>query len=113
MGQHSLNEEGSMRTEMTWRIFLGGVILASFCSITSDAQQAASTPDGSQLDQTKVAEEQAVRKGYSDNVSQTYNYRFGKDKPSLPGNAAAVGEGFLEPSAFPNAEYCGHCHQQA
>jgi hypothetical protein len=113
MGQQSLNEEGSMRTEMTWRIFLGGVILASFCSITSDAQQAASTPDGSQLDQTKVAEEQAVRKGYSDNVSQTYNYRFGKDKPSLPGNAAAVGEGFLEPSAFPNAEYCGHCHQEA
>jgi hypothetical protein len=102
-----------MRTEMTWRILLGGVILAGFCSTTSDAQQATSTPVGSQPNQTKVAEEEAVRKAYSDNVSQTYNYRFGKDKPSLPGNAASVGEGFLEPGAFPKAEYCAHCHQEA
>jgi hypothetical protein len=113
MGQQSLNVEGSMRTEMTWRILLGGVILAGFCSTTSDAQQATSTPVGSQPNQTKVAEEEAVRKAYSDNVSQTYNYRFGKDKPSLPGNAASVGEGFLEPGAFPKAEYCAHCHQEA
>jgi hypothetical protein len=113
MGQQSPNVEGSMRTEMTWRILLGGVILAGFCSTTSDAQQATSTPVGSQPNQTKVAEEEAVRKAYSDNVSQTYNYRFGKDKPSLPGNAASVGEGFLEPGAFPKAEYCAHCHQEA
>lgn len=46
-------------------------------------------------------------------VGPTYNNHFGKDKPSLPGNAAAVGEGFLEPGAFPNAEYCAHCHQEA
>jgi Flp pilus assembly protein TadD len=90
-------------------------MLAAFCVITSNAQQAASPapPDASQQVQARIAEEQAVRKTYSDKVSQTYNYRFGKDKPSLPGNAAAVGEGFLEPGAFPKAEYCGHCHQEA
>ena len=31
----------------------------------------------------------------------------------MPGNAAAVGDDFLEPSAFPDADYCGHCHQEA
>ena len=38
---------------------------------------------------------------------------FEKDNISLPGNAAVVGNDFLEPSAFPDAKYCGHCHQQA
>jgi Flp pilus assembly protein TadD len=78
------------------------------------AQQAATQPvDHAEQRQTVIAQEQSVRKAYSDNVSATYNYRFGKDKPSLPGNAAAVGEGFLEPGAFPKAEYCAHCHQEA
>ena len=31
----------------------------------------------------------------------------------MPGNAAAVGGDFLEASAFPDAAYCGHCHQEA
>jgi tetratricopeptide (TPR) repeat protein len=59
------------------------------------------------------AEEAAVRKAYSDKISEIYNFPFGKDKISLPGNGAAEGGGFLEPSAFPDAEYCGHCHQEA
>jgi tetratricopeptide (TPR) repeat protein len=31
----------------------------------------------------------------------------------MPGNAAAEGDDFLQPGAFPDAEYCGHCHQEA
>jgi Tfp pilus assembly protein PilF len=61
----------------------------------------------------KIAQEQAERKTYSDHVSKTYNFHFGKDNPFLPGNVAAQGDGFLEPGAFPAAEYCGHCHQEA
>jgi hypothetical protein len=91
---------------------MGGLILAGLCV---SAQQSANAPQSGVTQQTqeKIAAEQNARSAYSDNVSKTYNYRFGKDKPSLPGNAAAVGEGFLEPGAFPKAEYCAHCHQEA
>jgi Cytochrome c554 and c-prime/Tetratricopeptide repeat/TPR repeat len=53
------------------------------------------------------------RKIYSDNVRQTYDFHFGKDNISLPGNAAIEGNEFIQPGAFPKAEYCGHCHEEA
>ena len=59
------------------------------------------------------AEEAAVRKAYADRIRQTYSFPFGKDAIATPGNAAAQGGDFLEPGAFPNAAYCGHCHQEA
>jgi tetratricopeptide (TPR) repeat protein len=61
----------------------------------------------------KVAEEAGVRKAYAEKIRETYSFPFGKDKISMPGNAAAVGGDFLEASAFPDAAYCGHCHQEA
>ena len=53
------------------------------------------------------------RKLYADKVHQTYNFVFGADDISSPGNAAVEGNDFLPASAFPDAEYCGHCHQEA
>jgi len=53
------------------------------------------------------------QKGYSDEIGQTYSYPFGKDKISLPGNAVVEGGGFLKAESFPDAEYCGHCHEEA
>ena len=71
-----------------------------------------------QADQTKAystdsAEQAAQRKAYAEKVSQTYNFAFGKGKLSVPGNGAVEGNTFLQPDAFPNASYCGHCHQEA
>ena len=71
-----------------------------------------------QADQTKTystdsAEQAAERKAYAEKVSQTYNFAFGKGKLSVPGNGAVEGNTFLQPDAFPNASYCGHCHQEA
>ncbi|MGA8027239.1 MAG: tetratricopeptide repeat protein, partial [Bryobacteraceae bacterium] len=43
----------------------------------------------------------------------SYNYRFGKNKLGAPGNAASETNEFIEPGAFPTAEYCRHCHPQA
>lgn len=57
--------------------------------------------------------ESAEGKNYSDQIRKTYNYLFGKDNFSLPGNAATEGNEFIEPGAFPTAEYCGHCHEEA
>ena len=57
--------------------------------------------------------ESVQQQTYADTIRQTYNYPFGKDKPSAPGNAATEGGDFLNPTAFLSAEYCGHCHQEA
>ena len=57
--------------------------------------------------------ENGERKAYADKIRETYNFRFGKDNISIPGNAAAVGNEFLPANAFPTAEYCGRCHQEA
>jgi hypothetical protein len=89
------------------------VVGLGVCAGAAQQQSGASADLSVQQQQAAAAQEQAARKAYSDMVSKTYNYRFGKDKPSLPGRAAAQGEGFLEPGAFPNATYCAHCHQEA
>ena len=55
----------------------------------------------------------ADRASYNSDVSATYNYHYGKGNPFTPGNIEVEGEGFIQPGAFPSAEYCGTCHQEA
>lgn len=52
-------------------------------------------------------------KQYSDEIRQSFNFLFGRDNFSLPGNAATVDNQFIQPGAFPSAEYCAHCHEEA
>lgn len=59
------------------------------------------------------AQEQTARKAYDEAVRKTYDFAFAKNNISLPGNEAVEGNEFLPPSAFPDARYCGHCHQEA
>jgi Tfp pilus assembly protein PilF len=63
--------------------------------------------------QSAQENEAADRKAYADKIRATYAYPFAKGNISLPGNAAIEGNDFLEPSAFLDAQYCGHCHQEA
>ena len=56
---------------------------------------------------------QAARKAHNADVTPTYNFHYGKDLAFTPGNIKVQGEGFLQPGAFPSAEYCGTCHQEA
>jgi len=53
------------------------------------------------------------RKNYATKIRETYNFRFGADKLSTPGNAAVEGDDFIQPGAFPKATYCAHCHEEA
>jgi tetratricopeptide (TPR) repeat protein len=53
------------------------------------------------------------RKAYNAQVTPTYNFHYGPKNPYLPGNIQVQGEGFLQPGAYPSAEYCGTCHQEA
>jgi Flp pilus assembly protein TadD len=55
----------------------------------------------------------AQRQNYSHKIRKTYNYLFEKDNFALPGNAATEDNEFIQPGAFPKAEYCGHCHEEA
>ena len=45
------------------------------------------------------------RKAYADFISQDYNFRYGKDHISTPGNAMIEDGAFVQPGAFPNAAY--------
>jgi Tfp pilus assembly protein PilF len=53
------------------------------------------------------------RAQYADKVRQTYNFRFGKDSLFIPGTMKVEGDDFVQPGAFPTAQYCAHCHQEA
>jgi len=56
---------------------------------------------------------EAARKDYNAKVTPTYNFHYGPKNPFTPGNVAVQGGGFLQPGAYPSAEYCGTCHQEA
>jgi tetratricopeptide (TPR) repeat protein len=64
-------------------------------------------------DEDPVAKEAAVRKEYAEKTRAMYSFKFGAERIASPGNAAVEGDTFIEPSAFPDAQYCGHCHQEA
>ena len=53
------------------------------------------------------------RKEFAAKVAATYNFHFGPDNISLPGNADIEGNQFIQPGAFPDAAYCGRCHEEA
>jgi Flp pilus assembly protein TadD len=93
------------RTPFARRVLLLLLILsAGACVFLRPAIRAAEDPG---------AQQAIERKAYADKVRETYKYAFAKDNISLPGNAAIEGNDFIQPGAFPTAEYCGHCHQEA
>jgi tetratricopeptide (TPR) repeat protein len=56
---------------------------------------------------------EADRKAYNSMVAPAYNFHYGPKNPFTPGNITVQGAGFLQPGAYPSAEYCGTCHQEA
>ena len=100
------------RKKQLARVFIGlSLTLSIACALhLRQVHGAQQSPDPTKDASKQEAE---TRKSYAHQVRQTYNFPFSKDSLSMPGNAAAVGGDFLEPSAFPDAAYCGHCHQEA
>src|SRR5579885_374413 len=87
---------GSFRRRAVFMRVLLGIAAAAFVHVA--------------LAQSNVDPQRAA---YADSIRQTYKYTFGPGNMSLPGNAAVEGNTFLPASAFPKAEYCGHCHKEA
>ena len=55
----------------------------------------------------------AEREKHNEGVTPAYNFHYGPKNPFTPGNVKVEGQGFIQPGAFPSAEYCGTCHQEA
>jgi Tfp pilus assembly protein PilF len=86
------------------RIFSALVLVTGLLLIRLASRSGAQEPRGDSA---------RSRSAYLEQVQRNYNYAFGKDSISLPGNAAVEGGGFLKAEDFPDAEYCGECHQEA
>jgi tetratricopeptide (TPR) repeat protein len=56
---------------------------------------------------------EAARAAHNAVVAPAYNFHYGKNNLFTPGNIQVQGAGFIQPGAFPTAEYCGTCHQEA
>ncbi len=64
--------------------------------------------------ETKAQErDESARKAHNEVVTPSYNFHYGPKNPYTPGNIQVEGQGFIQPGAFPTAEYCGTCHQEA
>src|SRR5271154_1410803 len=81
---------------------LGGSAACCFMALKTGRAHA-------EYDATTMAQRQA----YTQSVAQHYNYRFGSGQPFLPSLATTDTGEFINPKAFPTAQYCGHCHQEA
>ncbi len=55
----------------------------------------------------------SARTAYSQKMAQQYNDRFGRQSPWLPSNMTTDNGEFIDPTDFPTAQYCGHCHQES
>jgi len=99
----SVVQRKSMKRNVATRTFLL-ILLAVFSFVLLRSTLLAQDP---------YVQSAPTQKHYTDELGQSYNYPFGKNSISLPGNAALEGGGFLKADSFPDAEYCGHCHQEA
>jgi tetratricopeptide (TPR) repeat protein len=64
---------------------------------------------------TTAEEAAAARAAYNVKISANYNFKFGpgQEHAFLPSNATTDTGAFIDPKAFPTAQYCGHCHQES
>jgi tetratricopeptide (TPR) repeat protein len=100
---------------MARRVFASGKLIAAAgtCLIAaalayagSDSKPSASSTAGDKAKTTLVA-------NYDEQVRKDYNTRFGASSLFLPSQAKSESGGFIQIGAFPTAEYCGHCHEDA
>lgn len=94
--------------------FLRPVLAGSMSDQTRKADSASPPRSWQSTTQTQHGTVAASVRGqsqYSEEVSRTYLYAFGKDKPFAPSYASTWNGEFIKPGTFPTAQYCGQCHQ--
>jgi Flp pilus assembly protein TadD len=112
-----------------FRAYLSGVLLAALAlagchsatvaqapPLPAAQQPQAAAPATQTATQTTTATQQfdVAHAAWNAEIDASgYNFRFGKDKPFLPSNATTADGKFLQPGAFPTAQYCAHCHEES
>ena len=91
---------------------------AGACLFLWPTIRAAQTPQSSQTSPIAYNASPSIPPNATDqananSIRQTYRFLFAPDRIALPGNATTETNDFLSPAAFPDAAYCGHCHQEA
>src|SRR5579862_4006631 len=103
------NEKVGASGRMPMRSRVGRVLISVGAFLASVVALA-----GTSLFVTRIQSDDGVDgANYSETIRQSFNFRFAKDNFSLPGNAATQDNQFIQPGAFPKAEYCAHCHEEA
>ena len=126
-----------MKNLVNASLFITCLVLAGRCVVPILAQQNTSTPSPppaytplpkgvTPVEDTLAQREflakwkmkaenmqQADRAAHNASVASSYNFHYGTNNPFTPGNLTVEGDGFLQPGAYPSAEYCGTCHQEA
>ncbi len=99
---------GRYRAVMSVAAALGVVLLSlQFMAFPASARS------GQQAGSQSAATPDSAAQSYDSIVRKTYEFPFGAGKISMPGNVAMDYGGFVEPGAFPSAEYCSKCHEEA
>jgi len=93
-------------------IYAAAAWIAPILMVSAIFSQAAA-PNGGDQASPAATHLQQPDQTYSDAIRGTYDFRFGDDRPFAPSNAQLQSGEFLRPGAFPDAEYCAHCHQEA
>jgi len=101
-----------MKVRMERKIVALAALLSGFCLYAQDPAISDHAAAAQAIDQAKKDPDTA-RKEYADKIRETYNFRFGADKWTLPGNVSVEGNDFVQAGAFPTVKYCAHCHEQA
>ena len=61
----------------------------------------------------KPAHKAALLANYDEQIKRDYSTRFGANSYFLPSQAKTESGGFIQVGAFPTAEYCAKCHEDA
>ncbi len=86
---------------------------SSAASIPASTASTGTTPSIAPNATASAAPDATSPSAYDQQTRASYSFPFVKDNIALPGNAVIEGNQFLPASAYPDAAYCGHCHQQA
>ena len=85
--------------------------------ISAPKPAAAETPEErkafAEMAASAEARQAADRAAHNAQITPDYDFHYGRKNPFTPGNISVEGEGFIQPGAYPTAEYCGTCHHEA
>ena len=97
------------------RTLLSALLLLGGCTFVWSGLRAAEQPQAAYgaPASSPAAGQQPVAEHIGGGNAGAYSFPFGAGHISAPGNAVMEGDQFAKPTAFPDAAYCGHCHQEA